>query len=85
MPKMKNVTAFDLKELDSLGSQLTHLLLDANDRVEKGYCDEIANPAELARSFLSLSAAATRTAQLFLVRHALSEQQREIEMLRSKT
>jgi hypothetical protein len=85
MPKLQNVTNANLKALlDTAGD----CQMDANDiadRIEKGYCDNVPNPAELARGFLAISRAFADVAHKLLVKAALQEQKAELEtMLRHK-
>lgn len=77
MGKLPNVTA----DLDRTGGDLCMMLHDINNRMEKGYRDEIENPVSLARGFLSLSRAAADTAHFLLHAAAMAESQRELESL----
>jgi len=81
MPKLNNITNADLIQIrdalyDALGA-----VHDAEQRIEKGYCDTIENPVELAKAFISASSAYSGLAGKILIRLALDEQRRELEAL----
>lgn len=86
MAKLRNVAQDELLAHKLTGEDLCIELHGINNRIEKGYCDEIESLVSLARSFLSLSRAAADTAAHLLVKASLQEQKRELEaLLRSRT
>ena len=81
MPKLLNVTKDDLRSTEDTVSDLCAALNDINKRIQGGYCDEIAKPVDLARSFLNLTRAAAETATLLLVKSAMDEMKHEAREL----
>jgi hypothetical protein len=81
MPKLKNVTDAELTAaLDSLDEPL-QVMHDLSDRIEKGYCDEIAEPVRMVRTLLAANRATANLAAMVLFKLSLQEQRRETERL----
>lgn len=81
MGKLKNVSPHDLMRLSESASDLSAELYEVANRLEKGYCDDVAEPVSLARGFLALTRSAADVATFLLSKAASQEQQREIEAL----
>jgi len=79
MARLQYVTIAELEKLNSVGEDVCMDLHGLNQRIEKGYCDEIESPVKLARSFLSLSRAAANLAANILTKASLQEMKRETE------
>ena len=85
MPKLPNVTKQNVVAVIGRAEDVLADLHDISDRIEKGYCDDIAEPVVKARTFISLSKAAAHMAGLLLLQSAMQEQRAEIERLRAKS
>lgn len=81
MPKLKNVTAAEIKALQDQTDGILGDIQDIADRIEKGYCDEIAEPAATARHFNAVARAAQNMVMMMLIKLAMQEQKAEIEKL----
>ena len=81
MPKMKNVTRAEIDALVNASEDPLMAMHDIGDRIEKGYCDDIENPAQLARHFAAIARAASGLAIGLLSKAALQELEAETERL----
>lgn len=84
MPKMKNVSADDLKIVEKNSEDVLSDILDVCDRVEKGYVDDIEDPVALARHFTALARAASQAAGLMLFRLQMQKQSAELAELKKR-
>lgn len=81
MPKLDNVTEADIKcEIDK-SDDFLGAIHDFANRMEKGYCDNILRPNEIASNLSLLSSACSRLAMLVLAKAAMQEQKAELEAL----
>lgn len=81
MPKLKNVTAEELDGALSASEDLMATLHNISDRIEKSYCDDIANPIEIARTLNALTRASASLVTNVLFKSSLQEQRQELERL----
>lgn len=79
MAKLKNVTLEELKALDEATD--VSIFWDIANRIEKGYCDNLETPAELALTFLGVSRASADLASKILLKAQMQEQKRELQAL----
>lgn len=81
MPKLKNVTRAEIDALVNASEDPLMTMHDISDRIEKGYCDDIDNPAQLARHFTAIARAASDLSLGLLAKAALQEMKAETELL----
>lgn len=81
MPKLQNVTNDDLAQLDAAIDEVRAQISGLNDRMEKGYCDEVKNPIELARHFTAMSRECSEMVTNLLRASYMQEQRREVEAM----
>jgi hypothetical protein len=82
MPKMQNVTEAEIKAtVEKASDEFLMELFDYTNRLEKGYCDDLAKPADLARSLSNVAAAAARLATHILAKAAMQEDKAELQKL----
>jgi hypothetical protein len=81
MPKLKNVTEGELEVLSGGCIYETQLAHDYINRIEQGYCDQIASPIRLVAEFLKASHTLASLAAILLTKAQLQEQRAEHEKL----
>ncbi len=81
MGKLPNVTVEELRAVDSTGSDLLYDVVDLNNRIEKGYVDDVEKPIELVRSLLATSRGLAELAAKLLFKAAMQEDKAELTKL----
>ena len=85
MPKLKNITAEELKAAADIAMDAGQQASFIVQRAEQGYLDEVASPIQAATTFLSASAALADLGRAIILKASLQEQRRELEeQLRAK-
>lgn len=82
MPKLQNVTEADLKEICDLAETVAHKIFDAVARIEKGYCDPVADPVEALGTMIMLGRAAGDMQAQMLHKTRMADKEREYEKLK---
>lgn len=81
MAKLKNVTEAEIKGVIDATDTSLQDMHDIIHRMQTGYCDQITNPAQLAKNYAVLAQATAEMAKLILVKLAMQEQKAELEVL----
>ena len=90
MGKLKSVTEAEIAEAITMSDDALDALQDVASRLEKGYCDDISKPSDLALKLTLQLAFLSRAASSVLI-HVLAKganqaQKRELEaLLRERT
>lgn len=85
MPRFKNVTVQEIRTAKAAGEKVISMLSDLTYRIQKGYCDPLQSPADLARHFNSLSRLSSEMVSHLLVNLAVEEIKTETENLLRKS
>lgn len=80
MAKLKNVTLTELKVAENQCFELGQIIGDLHRRASQGYADEIPEPLSLANSFVAMSRTLADMSAWFLMKAALDEQRRMIDV-----
>ena len=81
MPKLQNITEADIKAIIDASEDILHSMHDATNRMEKGYCDDLASPVRLAKDFALIARAASDLMVHIIGKSAMQEQKAEYERL----
>lgn len=79
MPRLQNVTRAEIQAAQDATDDALHTMIGLHERIDKGYCDDIADPTAIARHFTALSRAALSLVTDMLIKLALKEKEAEIE------
>lgn len=81
MAKLKTVTQSEISAIITGTDDALSDMHDLLKRMEAGYCDDLASPAQLARNFCWIARAASSLAGQILVKAEMQEQKAELATL----
>lgn len=81
MGKMKNVSQSDIEAALAKSDEFLGEMFDIINRMEKGYCDPLAKPNELARNFAQIARASADMVSKILLHASMQEDKADLERL----
>ena len=81
MPKLQNVTEAEIKTLVDGFEETLGRMHDMINRMERGYCDDLTEPAGLAKEFALIARAASDMMVRVLGKQAVQEQKAKLNEL----
>ena len=81
MPKLQNATETEIRAAIDAADEALGAMQELTNRLEKGYCDQLRKPSDLARSLSVIARAASGLAVHVLAKQSAQEQRAELDTL----